>query len=132
MLNTFPSLLTYSFFAPTILRIAAAAIFLYMAYTVYKHRTQASRLSLPLVGAQPWVTSFTILTYSGIGVLLFVGYYTQIAAILGAIAAWKEIFWGKRLGILFPFSRIEAVLLMAVCISLLFTGAGALAFDLRL
>lgn len=132
MLNIFPDLLTYSFFAPTLLRVVVAGVFLYVAYTVYRHRAQAAHTSLPLVGVQPWVTPFAIAVYAAIGAMLLVGYYTQLAAILGAVAAWKEIFWGKRMGALFPFSRMEAVLLFAICVSLLLTGAGALAFDLRL
>jgi len=132
MLNPFPDLLTYSFFAPTLLRFATASVFLYMAYVVYTHRAQAAQTPLPIVGAQWWVPGFTIVVYAAIGLALLFGYYTQWAAIFGAIAAWKEIFWGKRLQALFPFSRGMAFLLLAVCLSLLLTGAGAFAYDLPL
>jgi hypothetical protein len=132
MLNTFPALLTYGFFAPTILRVAAALVFLYMAYTVYQHRAQAAQVPLPLVGVQSWAPGFAVLAYGIIGLSLLLGYYTQIGAILGAIASLKKLFWGKRLQVLFPLSRASSLLLFAICLSLLVTGAGALAFDLPL
>lgn len=132
MLNTFPQLLTYGFFAPTLLRAAAALVFLYMAYIVYQHRAQAAQTPLPIVGVQSWAPGFTIAVYTAIGLMLLAGYYTQIGAILGAIAAFKELFWGKRLQMLFPLSRSTSFLLLVVCLSLLVTGAGALAFDLPL
>jgi len=132
MLNVFPSLLTYGFFGPTLLRTAAALVFFYLAYTVYKHRAQAAHMSLPVVGVQPWVPGFVIVVYAAIGLSLFFGYYTQIGALVGAIAALKELFWGKRMEAIFPLSRAGSFLLLAICLSLLVTGAGALAFDLPL
>ncbi len=132
MLNPFPALLTYGFFAPTLLRVAAALVFLYMAYTVYQHRAQAARTPMPMVGLQPWAPGFAVLAYSIIGVSLLLGYYAQIGAILGAIAALKELFWGARMQALFPLSRAGSLLLLSICLSLIVTGAGALAFDLPL
>lgn len=132
MITTFPDLLTFAFFAPTLLRLAAGGVFLYMTWLVYKHRRSAAHAHLPIVGVQPWTVPFTLVAYAAIGVMLVAGYYTQVAAMLGAIAAWKEWYWGPKMQALFPLSRSTALLLMVICLSLMLTGAGALAFDLRL
>jgi hypothetical protein len=132
LLNPFPSLLVFGFFAPTLLRVAAALVFWYMAYAVYRHRGHAAQAHLPVVGVQTWVPWFSVVVYGFIGISLFVGGYTQIGAIVGALAALKELVWGARLRELIPLSRTAALLLLVICLSLLMTGAGAFAFDLPL
>ena len=64
--------------------------------------------------------------------MLAAGYYTQIAALLGAIGAFKAFLFTKRYPEIIPFSRSTYILLIAILLSLLLTGAGAIAFDLRL
>ncbi len=132
MLNTFPSLLVLQFYAPTIIRIGAACVLAYMVYADYKHRTAIAHDTLPVIGKQPWVAWFSIIVCGIVAVMLFAGYYTQIAALLTAVIAIKGLFWGKRLGALLVFSRSTYFLLLAAALSLLVSGAGAFAFDLPL
>lgn len=132
MLNPFPELLTYSFFAPTILRVAAALVFLYMAYRAYARREEAAKLDFPMIGRGAWIAWFAIAVYAVIGLALAVGYYTQIAAILGGIGAIKGIVFTRRFGAVFPLSRAAFSLLLVILLSLLLSGAGALAYDLPL
>lgn len=116
-------------YVPVLLRVAAAGVFAYATYVVYKYRAQAAQTPLPLIGARPWVVGFVVLIYAAIVCMLALGYYAQIGALLGALAALKGLFWGKRLQALLPLSRTSAFLLLIICLSLVFTGAGAFAMD---
>jgi len=116
MLNPFPQLLIFGFFAPTIIRITLAVVFFYTAYGFTKQEKPN------------W---FHVAGHCIIGLLLLVGLYTQIAAGVGALGTLGALVWWDRL----PHgrhSRTEAVLLFVMLVSLLLTGAGALAFDLPL
>jgi hypothetical protein len=119
-------------YVPVLLRIAATVVFAHAAYAVYKNRAGVAKISLPVVGVQSWAVSFVILVYSVIVLMLVCGYYTQFGALLGTLAALKELVWGKRMRPLFPISRTSAFLLMIICLALVFMGAGAFAFDLPL
>jgi len=119
-------------YVPVLLRFAAGGVFAGAAYAVYKHRATAKQTSLPIVGVQPWAVGFVIGVYSVIALSLVLGYYAQYGALLGALAAFKELFWGKRMQPLFPISRTSALLLMVICLALIFMGAGAFAFDQQL
>ena len=58
--------------------------------------------------------------------------YHYKLALLGALIALKSSVWGHRYPRYFVLSRVTSLLLLVVCISLLLSGAGALAFDLPL
>jgi hypothetical protein len=132
MLNTFPHLLVLGFFAPTLLRIAISTVLFYGAYLVYKNRASAAKEVLPILGKIVWAGTLTALAYGAIGILLLVGAYTQIAAILGAIVSVKGLLFCRRFISLFPYSRSTYTLLFIISLSLIVSGAGALAFDLPL
>ncbi len=132
MFNTFPALLTYSFFAPTLLRITAAVVFAYLAYYHYQHKDAVARTRFPIVGEGMWIAWLALAVEAAVAIGLFLGYHTQIFAILGALIAIKAAFWGGKYPTFFVLSRSTALLLLIICISLLVTGAGALAFDLPL
>jgi uncharacterized membrane protein YphA (DoxX/SURF4 family) len=132
MLNPFPELLALGFFAPTILRIAAGAMFLYAARHHWEHREQIGSLHFPVVGRGNWIAWAAILFHFVIGLMLIFGYYTQYAAVLAAVGAFKGILLGKSYPDAFMFSRSTYVLLVILSLSLLITGAGAFAFDLPL
>lgn len=132
MLNSFPHLLVLGFFAPTLLRAAIACLFFYASYTAYKHRDAAAHLRFPLIGEASWAGGFTVLMYAVIGLMLLFGAYTQIAALLAGLTSIKGLLFCKRFGPLFPYPRSTYVLILVICLSLLVTGAGAMAFDLPL
>ena len=132
MLNTFPDLLIYSFFAPTILRVGVAIVFLYGAYVQYSRIEELSHLELPVFGRAPWAIWLSILAHVAIGLMLLLGYYTQIAAILGLLGGIKGVVYAKKYPRLFPLCRLEYGFVILICFSLLLSGAGAFAYDLPL
>lgn len=125
-------MLTYSIFAPTLLRVAVAIAFLYGAYAQFHRFDELSRVRLPLVGGGAWIITCSIFIHAIVGGMLLLGYYTQIAALVGAVGALKGIAYAKRYPRLFVFCRLEYFYIAVICLSLLLTGAGALAFDIRL
>lgn len=132
MLNPFPDLLTYSFFAPTILRFAAACMFAYGAYFFWTHQKHIEQRRFPLIGHSPWIGGLAAVAHALIAAMLIFGYYTQFAALAGALGALKGVFLVDRYRDIFPLSRAAYFLLLCVLLSLLLTGAGALAKDLPL
>ena len=131
MLNVFPSLLVYSFFAPTILRVVAAAIILTMAHIHRVRRDEIIKLFTPILGnLATYILWVVVAVEAAVGFGLFIGLYTQVAALIGIILAIRSLV--ARPQALSPFDRTTDWLLLAVCVSLVFTGAGALAFDIPL
>jgi uncharacterized membrane protein YphA (DoxX/SURF4 family) len=132
MLNPFPQLLTYTFFAPTLLRVAAALVLFYLVYSHYTHRGQIAKVRFPLVGGGAWVVWLSLIIETAAGLALFFGYGTQWAAIVGALFGLKYTIWAGKYPTYFVLSRIAALLLLVICLSLLITGAGAMGFDVPL
>ncbi len=133
MLNPFPHLLVYGFFAPTLLRVAAALVLFYVAYFLTTKRHELLNTSLPLIGKpQLWILRAAAAIDALIGLSLLVGYDTQWAAILGAVIAVKCLIWKRRYPAIVPLSHIASLLLLVICLSLLVSGAGAFAYDLPL
>jgi uncharacterized membrane protein YphA (DoxX/SURF4 family) len=132
MLNPFPDLLVFGFFAPTLLRFAVAAVLAYLAYTHFKNRQALGVLQFPVVGKAQRVVWLAIAVEAAVALGLFFGYYTQIFALLGALVMLKRVVWGKKYPTFFVLARGTALLLLVICLSLLLTGAGAFAFDLPL
>lgn len=132
MLNPFPDLLMLRFFAPTMLRLTAAVVFFYVAYTVYTRRHEIAHIALPFIGKSEWFAWVSAIFHAAIGFMLLGGYYTQWASLIGAIGALKGIVWAKRYAPLIPLSRGTSALLIMILLSLLLTGAGAFAYDLPL
>ena len=118
-LTTFPALLTYGLFAPSLLRLAVGVFILCLGLRRYKKPYQ-------------WTTIF----YAISGILIVLGLYTQISAIV-AIIVLKFDFYvdyyvnrkstpvSKELYFLYALAGI-------ILLSLLFTGPGLFAFDLPL
>lgn len=129
ILNLFPQLLFLSPLSYTLLRIAAACIYAYLAYFYWDKRHELGRIEFLIVGKGVWIPIICALLTSFIGAGLLLGIYTQLAAIFGALFALKSIVWKRQFPAMFPFSRVAMALLLVICISLIFTGAGAFAFD---
>ncbi len=133
MLSLFPQLLVYSFFAPTLLRITAACIFFYLVIFHTRNRKEVAReisvLSYPVA---IWVSSLFILIEFGVGLLLLIGLLTQLAALIGIIICLKIVLIKRGLRHISPLSHLTYILLIITCLSLLISGAGAIAIDLPL
>ena len=120
MINPFPDLLTYSHLAPLILRVVVGSFFVFkagrMIHRLYFSKNIAAPSAKTHAGA--WLSLFG-------GISVFVGFYTQIGAlVLFAIALYRSRHDAPQ--------RIVYHLLAAIALSLLFTGAGFLAFDIPL
>lgn len=126
MLNTFPQLLVYSFYAPALLRVAVAFALFYLAYHQWRRRGEIAQTR------SKFFPAVSILFNILVGLALFFGYYTQIAAIL-AIVGFAFGLWMNRRHphiVILPNSTVK--ILVIICVSILLTGAGAYAMDLPL
>ena len=144
MLNPFPDLLVLGFFAPLILRVSVGLLFLWMSYEhIFKRRkaiTESVQANLPgpsflkphfgtLTPYMIWAIGAVELV---VGVALTVGYLTQVASLLGIVLVLKKLYFKKHYSDIALLSVPTYLLLLAIFLSLLLTGAGALAFDLPL
>ncbi len=114
MLSLFPELLFLAPFSALLIRVALAIVF---GYAASRH-VMESDMSMRTLGVVEGVCS----------VLLFLGFYTQGAALLGLLLCGLHAYMPRfRL-----FPRSTEALVAILCVSLLVTGAGPLAFDLPL
>lgn len=131
METVFPQVLFLGpMFAPFVLRVGAAVAFALLAYHLYQHRADVAAEPFLIIGkpgaAILWFSvGFTAL----LTLALATGFYTQIAAILGCLAAIKAWVWTKRYPMIFPHGRTTYFLLALICLTLIATGAGAFGFD---
>ena len=133
MLNPFPHLLIYSFYVPTLLRLTATLVFIYIAYRIIRTKETVQSTELPFVGhAQGWMVWFSAIITILVAFFLFIGLGTQWAAIAAMVIALTHAFLAKKHAALLPLSRGAYMLLFVICLSLLISGAGAFASDIPL
>lgn len=132
MLSLFPQILFLAPLGITLLRVASGLTFLWLAYFHGAGRHELSGIRFPVVGRGAWIVWMAIIFEVAIGVALIVGIYTQLAALLGAVAAIKFLIWRARYPQFFILTRDTSALLLVICLCLLVSGAGAFAFDLPL
>jgi len=134
MLSVFPEFLTYSLVAPFILRVVLGAIFINLG--VLKFTSEKSRWSIFLDGVKLRPTKFILpifaLTEIIGGAFLVVGFLTQVMALIFAIITFAELSIEFREETFLKRNIVFYLLLCAISLSLLFSGAGFLAFDLPL
>ncbi|MBX4198813.1 hypothetical protein KW800_00860 [Candidatus Parcubacteria bacterium] len=119
MLNPFPELLSYSTLAPFILRVVLGLVFLDLGILKIKRK----HLSWPaLLGAIEVIGA----------IMLFVGFYTQIAALAIVITTATELYIEWKDSQVLKGDFVFYLLLLAISLSLLLTGAGAFARDIPL
>jgi hypothetical protein len=126
MLNTFPQLLTYGFFAPTLLRLTVAIILFYIAYHQWSKRIEISKVRAFVFPTLSIIFNLTI------GIALFLGYHTQITALLAIIGFCIGLWLNRRYPHIVIIPSSTVIVLILICASLMFTGAGALAMDVPL
>ena len=113
MLNPFPDLLAFGLLAPTLLRIVIGLVVLL--------RLKDYRNNL-------WINKVKKVICIVSSVLLILGALTQYATLALSLVFIYEIFYEPES----KDKRTINVLLLTISISLLFLGAGFLAFDLPL
>ena len=134
MLSVFPNLFTYNQLAPFILRVVIGIIFLDLGYLKLGKEKTAWNMFFQTIHFKPSYLFVTLLAVIEIisGAFLIVGYLTQIAALVMAIILFAEAYVELRDGAILKRDIVFYILLLAICLSLLLTGAGAFAFDLPL
>ncbi len=117
-LTVFPALLTFGLFAPFILRVTVGVLRLFVGVERFKSQEKGSQ-----------AMSFLYIISS---VLLIIGLYTQIAAIVAIFLIWFDYRMTKKQGLMTREKMALAIVMKIILISLLVTGPGAWAFDLPL
>lgn len=133
MLNPFPDLLAFGLIAPLLLRLAVGALFLNAGLKKLRRTTWVTELfaRLNLTPASSYAIGFGILEVAS-GLLLVVGLFTQIAALVTALISLFALYCKRTHPEQTPGSSGAFLLLFVISLSLLFSGAGFLAFDLPL
>jgi putative oxidoreductase len=134
MLNPFPDLLVYSLLAPLILRIVAGFIFVDLGKLSFREEKERWKISLGVLGISNPILGVKILGLVEIigGLMLIVGFYTQIAALILATLTLAQVYIEYKNPEVLKRNIVFYLLLFAITISLLFSGAGAFAMDLPL
>jgi len=134
MLNPFPSLLTYSFWAPFILRVVVGFIFVDLGILAFKKEKERWVISLATLGIpkQRLIVKIIGTLEIACGLMLIAGFYTQIAALILAIFTFAESYVEFKNPDILKRNLVFYVMLFVMVFSLVLTGAGALAFDLPL
>lgn len=120
-LSIFPQLFYLELISPLLLRLGVGLFMLYLASNRYKK-----------------IYKWSAIIYALSGVLLILGLYTQLAAIIGIIAIMFDFYAEKKdilimqTGTISKEKQILYLLVGIILLSLLFTGPGFLAFDLPL
>lgn len=137
MLNTFPNLLFLGLLSPFLIRITVGVVFIWIGYSyLFKDR----EIVLEQLKKRWPKGASSFMYFGGIfeiitGIFLFVGFLTQIASIAGILIALDALFvkiFYKDLDLVTKYNKLFYILLFITSLSLLFSGAGAFAFDLPL
>jgi len=134
MLNPFPELLTYSLLAPFILRLMVGIIFINLGLLIFKSEKDRWQISLSTLNIPN--PKLAVKIFGGIeiigGVMLILGFYTQIAALMLGILVFAQTYLEYKDPAILKRNFIFYSLILAIVISLLFSGAGTFAIDLPL
>lgn len=130
MLNVFP----IQFLAPIaylVLRVCIGVLLIRLGFSHMRNREELKEIFefsfFPYKGFTVWYLSIIEIV---IGVLFFIGLYTQIAALLSMVYSFKFIILHEKLKHpLIPEQKFF-ILLFVTSLSLFITGAGLFAFDL--
>ncbi len=135
MLNPFPNLLTYSLLAPFILRLTLGFILANLGYL--KLTTEKARWSVIFeflnLKNHSDLAARVIGTLEIVGgIMLIAGFYTQVAALAFVILNGVELYIEYNDETLLRRDIVFYGLIFVIALSLMFTGAGFLAFDIPL
>ena len=130
MLNIFP----IQFLAPlayALLRVCVGFILLRLGRRHLHNRDALAPIfSFSLFPYGRFFVWYLGLIEIGLGILFFIGLFTQVAALLAAVLSLKFIVMHRRFAHPLIPSRMFYTLLLAASLSLFITGAGIFAFDL--
>jgi uncharacterized membrane protein YphA (DoxX/SURF4 family) len=130
--NAFPELISLSLIAPFILRIVVGFIFLNLGYLKLGKEKPGWISSMNILGLRPagfFTGLLGIVEIIG-GLLLIAGAYTQISALVLGVIAFTELFIEYREESILKRDFVFYLLIVAICASLILTGAGLFAVDI--
>jgi len=119
MLSIFPYLLSYQQCAPLLLRLTLGAIFLYWAYKNFSVKGEKRNI-------------YKVIIETVVGVLLVIGLFTQVAALVATIVFVVHIVTKIKKKQFLSDGINYYLILLVISISLILMGPGRLAFDLPL
>ena len=134
MLSTFPELLSFGLLSPFILRVVLGMVLFNLGYLKFGREKNSWTNFFNLTFLKPanlWVKIFALIQIVG-GLMLIAGFYTQITALVFVVITLVELGVEKREPALINRNFVFYLLLFAISLSLLFSGAGAFAVDLPL
>ncbi|MEX2013926.1 MAG: DoxX family protein [Parcubacteria group bacterium] len=134
MLNLFPDLLMYSFFGPFILRVLLGVIFIDLGLLKFRSEKAGWIASFDTLGLRPadlFVTFYALLQVVG-GLLLLLGLWTQAAALAFVLFSGIELYIEWQAREVLKRDIVFYLMVFAISLSLLLTGAGAYAIDIPL
>ncbi len=134
ILNTFPTLLTFSMFSPLILRVILGFIVINLGYLKLTSEKIAWQELFETINIHPSRIFLRVLAFIEIigGLMLIAGSYTQLTAMVFAVLFFCEAVLEYREPILQRRNLTFYILIFGIALSLIFLGAGALAVDLPL
>jgi uncharacterized membrane protein YphA (DoxX/SURF4 family) len=134
MINPFPELLTFALLAPTLLRMSLGVFIILLGQGKLKDPNKGLVEFFESLGFKPSGYYIKALGFVEIamGMALFVGFLTQIAALVTAIITFVSLIVTVRHPEAGLKKASEYALYFVIGISLVFTGAGLIAIDLPL
>lgn len=134
MLNPFPDLLTYSLLAPFMLRVVVGLVFINLGVLLFKGEKERWLVSLSTLNLPNPKFAVKILGAIEImgGIMLIAGFYTQVATLLLALLTFAEVYVEYKDPTILKRNFVFYIMLLAILLSLLLSGAGAFAVDLPL
>ncbi len=122
MLSIFPSLLAYEGLAPLLIRLVVGGTLVWFGYQKVIGKGRSSGSNTILYGVVEMIIAFFII----------IGLFTQLAALINVVILIIKLGHKITKKEFFTDGVNYYVLLLAMAVSLLFTGPGFLAFDLPL
>ena len=122
MLSLFPSLFTYEQVGPLIIRLMLGITLVYFGYRKTLKKGTSSGSNAKAYGVVEII----------VGIFLVIGLFTQLAALLNVIILVIKLGFKIRDKQFLTDGINYYILLLAMAVSLLFTGPGFLAYDLHL
>lgn len=134
MLNPFPELLHLSPLAPLILRAVLGLILIDLGVLKFRGEKGGWLASFETLGLRPadlFLSLYALLQIVG-GLLLLIGLWTQVAALVFVIFTGIELYTEWQAREILKRDLVFYLLIFSIALSLLLTGAGAHAIDIPL
>jgi uncharacterized membrane protein YphA (DoxX/SURF4 family) len=124
----------YSLLGPFILRLVVGLIFIDLGFLKFRAEKERWLSSFETLGLHPvdfFLPVYALVQIVG-GFLLLIGLWTQIAALIFVVFTGIELYVEWRAGDILKRDIVFYILIFAISLSLLLTGAGAYAIDIPL